>query len=116
MITCLSGWILAAVAFQIFLQPLGLTETSLTPLQQRMQWPLLTPIMVIVGLAQASTWPAAPHAFVGISVAVGIVFHAIAALTISRLKSFIVLMFVQMGFLTVAVICFVRWSQTPSGG
>lgn len=111
-----AGWVLVALAFQVFLQPLGLTETALTPIQQRMLWPLWAPVMVIVGLAQAATWPASPQAVVGISVAVGMVFHAFAALTISHFKAFIVLMLAQMGFLTIAVIYFVRWSQLPSGG
>src|SRR5215218_10227701 len=53
----LSVWLLAALALEVFLRPEGLTETSASPLEQRLWLPIYTPLMVILGLAQAATWP-----------------------------------------------------------
>src|SRR6187401_283957 len=74
-------WLLAALAFQIFLQPLGLTETDLTPIEERIRWPLYTPIMAVFGLAEAATWPRSPQALAGISALAAFVLHAVVALT-----------------------------------
>ena len=109
-------WLLAALAFQFFLHPMGLTETALTPIQQRISWPVYTPLMIVVGLAHAVTWPDFPQAWVGFAAAAFLVFHAILALTRARRSSFVALTSAQALLLTVAVIYFVRQSQLPSGG
>jgi hypothetical protein len=109
-------WLLTALAFQVFLQPEGLTVTDLTPIQQRIRWPFYTPVMAVVGLAQAFTWPAFPQASAGFAAAGGLVLHAMFALTRARRSSFIALTSAQALLLTVAVIYFVRQSQLPRGG
>ncbi len=109
-------WLLAALAFQFFLQPIGLTETALTPIQQRIRWPIYTPLMIVAGLAHAVTWSDFPQAWVGFAVAALLVLHAILALTRARRSSFVVLISTQALLLTFAVIYFVRLSELPSGG
>lgn len=84
-------WLLAALAFQIFLQPQGLTETHLTPIQQRISWPLYTPFMSVVGLAQAVTWPDFPKALAVFVAAVCFALHAILALACARRSWYIAL-------------------------
>lgn len=108
-------WLLAALAFQVFLRPLGLTETDLTPIQQRIRWPLYTPLMAVIGLAQAGTWPANPQAIAGIAAAAVFVLHAVSMLTRARPRSLIALAAAHALLLALAVIYYVRWSQLPSG-
>ena len=111
-----TGWLLAALAIQIFLEPEGLTVTHLTPIEQRISWPFYTPFMAVVGLAQAVTWPDFPQATAGLAAATCFVLHAIIALACGRRSSFIALTAAQALLLTIAVIYFVRQSQLPSGG
>ncbi len=109
-------WLLALLALQIFLQPEGATESSFTATQQRLLWLPYTPLMVVVGLAQAATWPGsfpnwAPWMVVGVLVG-----HALVALTRVRRSSFVVLIGVQVVLFGVAVFYFVRQAQLPTGG
>ena len=108
-------WLLAALAFQVFLRPLGLTETDLTPIQQRIRWPLYTPLMAVIGLAQAGTWPANPPALAGMAAAAVFVLHAILMLTRARPRSLIALAVAHALLLALAIIYYVRWPQLPSG-
>jgi hypothetical protein len=109
-------WLLVALAFQFVLPPDGLTETDLSPIQQRIRWPLYTPIMAAVGLAQAATWPDFPGSLaVTIATAVFVV-HAVAALTRSSRPAFVGLIFAQAVLLGIAVIYFIRHTQLPTTG
>jgi len=108
-------WLLAVLAIQVFLRPMGLTETALTPIQQRIRWPLYTPFMAVIGLAQAVTWPASPQALAGIAAVTIFALHALLMLTRTRRYSFVVLAVVQVLLLAVAVIYYVRWSELPTG-
>ena len=109
-------WLLAVLAFELFLQPEGLTETDLSPIQQRIRLPLYSPLMAVVGLAQSVTWPTFPSSSALDVSAACFVVHAIAALTRSRRGSVIALTCAQTLLLTVAVIYYVRQSQLPTGG
>jgi len=109
-------WLLAVLAFEVFLQPEGLTETDLTPFQQRIRLPLYTPLMAVLGLAQSVTWPAIPTPFDLCGAAACFGLHAIAALTRSRRSSLIAFTCVQALLLTASVVYYVRLCRLPSGG
>lgn len=109
-------WLLAALAFQVFLQPEGLTETSLAPMQQRIRWPLYTPLMAMVGLSYAVSWPDSPREDVGLAAGAGLVLHGILALACARRSRFIAFTLAQTLLLTVAVIYFIRQTQLPGDG
>ena len=111
----LAVWLLAAVAFEIFLRPEGLTETHLTPLQQRLLWPLYTPLLVFFGLAQAVSTPRdIPQSFFWVVVAL-LVAHAALTLSRNRPIVFAALIGVQALTLAVAVTCFIHFSRLPHG-
>ena len=112
----LAVWALSALAFQVFLQPMGLTETDLTPTEQRIRWPLYTPLMALVGLAQSFTWPASPGAFAGLGAFACFAVHAVVALSRTRCGSLAGLFCIQTLLLAVAVIYYVRHSHLPTGG
>jgi hypothetical protein len=107
-------WIVAAIAVQAWLQPDSLTETNLTPIQQRIRWPLLTPVFAVLGLAHAiggtrTAWPF-------ITVVACFVTLAILALCCSRRAAFSALMFIHAVVLAIAIAYFVQFSRLPSGG
>jgi hypothetical protein len=109
-------WILAAVAFEIFLAPEGSTVTDKSELHQRLTLPLWTPLLAAFGLAQAATWP---HSFPAWAVfAPGCYFcvQAVSCLVFSRRSVFASLCSLQVVMLTIAVVYFVRFSRLPSGG
>jgi uncharacterized membrane protein len=112
----LAVWALSGLAFQVFLQPMGLTETHLTPTEQRVRWPIYTPLMALVGLAQSFTWPASPGTSAGFAAFACFAVHAVVALTRTRWSSVAGLFCIQTLLLAVAVIYFVRHSQLPTGG
>jgi hypothetical protein len=109
-------WLLAAIAFQIFLHPQGTTETDLTLLEQRLAWAISTPLMVVIGLSQAVMWP---HQFTdglfGV-VVTGMLLHILVTFTSSRRLLFIGLTCIQILFLVTAVVYFFRYSNLPTGG
>ncbi len=108
--------LLAGLALQIFLQPVGLTESDLTPFQQHLVWIPYTPLMLVFGLAQAASWPNnVPHWAPWVALAV-FALHAIFGLTRTRRFSFAIAAGIQVLLLAVAVIYFVRQSLLPSGG
>lgn len=111
-----SVWVLVAVAFQVFLQPEGPTESSFSPLQQRLIWPLYTPLMAVIGLAQAATWPKHWPDWAPWVVVIGLAIHGVVTLTRSRRSTFLIFTGVQVLVLTVAVVYFVRQSYLPTGG
>jgi hypothetical protein len=111
-----STWILVALAFQILLRPEGPTETDFSPLQQRLLWPLYAPLMVVVGLVQAATGSARFPNWAPWLVVAGFAVHFIIALTRVRRSSFVALIAIQVPFLVIAVIYFVRQSYLPTGG
>ena len=109
-------WFLAAISFEIYLRPEGVTETDLSETQQRWIWLPYTPIFIAVGLAYA-TWPSDPNALLILLAFMGLAAHAILALIlVHRRSSFIALICVQVLLLTVGVIYFLRFSRLPSGG
>jgi hypothetical protein len=111
----LAVWLLAALAFEAFLRPQGFTETHLTPLQQRLQWPLATPLMVFFGLAQALTIPRdIPQSFFWLCVTVFLA-HAIMVLRCTQFPMFATLMGLQALTLAVGVAYFVHFSRLPDG-
>jgi hypothetical protein len=109
-------WLLAALAFQLVLQPDGLTETDLSPIQQRVRWPLYTPIMAAVGLAQAFTWPDFPGSTAFWVAVACFAVHAAVALTRSHYIAFIALSLAQAFLFVIAVIFFFRHTQLPTAG
>jgi hypothetical protein len=114
-LTYLGVWLLAALAFEVALQPEGLTETYLTPLQQRLQWPLYTPLMVFFGLSQALSTPRdVPQYLFWLFVAV-FLFHALLVLRRVRLPVFAALIGLQALTLAVGVAYFVHFSRLPDG-
>jgi len=115
LLTYFAVWFLAVLAFGVFLQPEGLTETDLTPFQQRIRLPLYTPLMAVAGLAQSVTWPTFPSSSALDAAAACFVLHAIVALTRSRRSSLIAFTCAQALLLTVAVVYYVRQSQLPTG-
>jgi cbb3-type cytochrome oxidase subunit 1 len=112
----LSVWFLAVLVCEVFLRPEGFSETSLTPFQQRIRWPLYAPLMAVVGLAQSVTWPTFPGALAITVAAVCLILQAIVSLTRSRSRSLVALTCVQALLLTVAVVYLVRLSKLPTGG
>ena len=53
----LAIWLFAALAIQVFLPPEGHAATDLTPFQQRIRWLFGIPLIAMLGLARALTWP-----------------------------------------------------------
>ena len=111
-----SVWLLAVLTIQIFLPPEGPSETDRTAIQQRLLWPLYTPLMVVVGLARAATWPSRFPDWLPWAVVTGLAFHFIVAATRSRRSSFVAVTCFQVLVLAVGVIYFVRQSFLPKGG
>jgi len=111
-----SVWLFAALAFQIFLRPEGPTESDLSPIQQRLLWPLYAPLMVVVGLVHAVTGSSRFPDWAPWAVVAGFVVHFIIALTRVRRSSFVAFISIQVLFLAIAVIYFVRQSYLPTGG
>jgi len=111
-----SVWLLAVLTIQIFLPPEGPSETDRPAIQQRFLWPLYTPLMVVVGLAQAATWPGRFPDWVGWTILSGLAVHFIVAATRSRRSSFVAVTCFQVLVLAVGVISFVRQSYLPTGG
>lgn len=111
----LAIWFVTALAFEIFLQPEGLTETDLTPFQQRIRMPIYVPLMTVVGLAQSVTWPTFPGTSALDVAAACLALHAVVALSLAHRGSFLALATVQALLLTVAIVYFVRQSHLPSG-
>jgi len=111
-----SSWLLVAVAFQPFLQPEGPTESALSPTQQRLLWPLYTPLMVVVGLVQVVTGPGHFPGWAPWVVVAGLAVHFIMAMTRARRLSFAAFTGIQILVLAVGVLYFVRQSHLPSGG
>ena len=108
-------WIFSIIALQIFLKIEGSTETHLSPTQQRISWVFQSPLMIVMGITRALTWPGEPTV-PDLFIAVGLVVHAIMMLACARRSSFIALTCVQAVLLTVGAIYFVRLSRLPSGG
>ena len=109
-------WVLAALAFQLFLRPEGLTETNLPEVQQRLSWPFYTPFMVTIGLAEVFTWPQTFNTVALLGSAVCLLVHAVITFTRVYARSFLVMICIQVVLLGIAVFYFVRFSQLPSGG
>ena len=115
-------WLIAAIAIQIFLKPEGLTETDLSPFQQRIRWPIYTPLMIALGLGRVITLPLLPllHwsnemltfwiAFVGLAV-IGII-----TLTRRSRQVFVVMLCVNAVLLAISVFFFLQIAAIPSGG
>ncbi|CAN5724215.1 hypothetical protein BH11VER1_BH11VER1_21350 [soil metagenome] len=112
----LAIWLLAAMAFQFFLPPEGATVTELTPFQQRIRWPLYTPIYLLVGLAQSFAWPERISSWAGVAATLCFLFHAVLTLTLSRRFAFLIMCGLQVVLVVVSVVYFIRFSQLPSGG
>lgn len=108
-------WLLAVIAFEIWLTPEGMTETHLTEAQQRIQWPLYTPLMVVVGIVEPFS-PSGDLTSNGGWIAVVFLVHAVVMLTSKRLPVFAGLACVQLALLAIGVVNFIRLSQLPSGG
>jgi len=53
----LAIWLFAALVIQVFLPPEGIVATDLTPFQQRIRWLFGIPLIAMLGLARALTWP-----------------------------------------------------------
>jgi hypothetical protein len=115
LVTYLAIWLVAALAFEILLQPEGLTETDLTPFQQRIRMPVYVPLMAVIGLAQSVTWPTFPDSSALDVAAACLVLHAVVALSLARRGSFLALATIQTLLLTIAVIYFIHHSHLPSG-
>jgi hypothetical protein len=109
-------WLLVTLAFQIFLQPEGPAESDFSPLQQRLLWPIYTPLMVVVGLIQAATGSTLFPDWVPWTIVAGFAVHFLITLTRTRRFTFAAFICIQVLFMTVAVIYFVRQSYTPTGG
>ena len=115
-------WLIAAIAIQIFLKPEGLTETDLSPFQQRIRWPIYTPLMIALGLGRVITLPLLPllHwsnemltfwiAFVGLAV-IGII-----TLTRRSRQVFVDMLCVNAVLLAISVFFFLQIAAIPSGG
>ncbi len=108
-------WLLAVLAFEGFLRPEGLTETHLSPLQQRLQWPLYTPLMVFFGLGQALSTPSDTPQFYFWICLILFLAHAALSLTRTHLASFSILIGVQTATIAVAVSYFIHFSRLPTG-
>ena len=111
----LTVWVIGSLAFQAFLRPDGLTETDLSEAQQRLRWPLYTPIMVVFGLAQSATWPAFPGSMAMAVAVIVLLLLAVVVLACARPRAFAALLGVHSLTLAVAVVYFVRYSRLPSG-
>jgi hypothetical protein len=116
-------WLLTAVAFEVFMQPDGMTETDLTSTQQRIRWPLYTPLMALLGLARAFTWPWHPlyhsppdSALVPAFLASIGFLLALGCLTITRrhLWSLVTMLCFHAAILSVSVIFYLRMTAELS--
>jgi hypothetical protein len=115
----LAVWLLAALALEVFLQPLGLTETDATPLEQRLWWPLYTPLMVFLGLAmflQVLPWPSGMAGGAALVALIYFAAQAYFALTPRRPAVVLGLSCLQALALSAGVLYWVRYSQLPTGG
>ena len=113
----LAVWLLAVLAIEVFLIPDSPTESHLTPLEQRLIWPLYTPLMVLVGLEQAVAWAGGEFEMVRFAViAVSLAAQGIIALAISRRDWFFACTLLQVALLSVGVVYFIHLSRLPSGG
>lgn len=121
----LAVWILAAVAFEVLLKPEGLTETDLTEFQQRLRWPLHTPLMVLLGIWQAIGWSITSFGAVRGDFAAACVglagflwLLAVAALVLkrNRLPTFASMLVVHAVTVGIGVFFFLQLAREPSGG
>lgn len=110
-----STWLLAVVAIQLILKPQGVTETALSATQQRIRWFLWTPISIVVGLAQAITWPKELSAWAVVTSAICLLVIAVVALVQDRAKIFFVAMILQIIVIIVSVIYLKRLDSLPRG-
>ena len=110
-------WSLAILAFEIFLMPEGLTETDLSAFQQRVSWPLYTPVMASLGLARALVSPwyksyhtlNSPFIFAGFLIAAGCFLVISISIFLCRNWRYLVLLVSLHGMaLTFAVVYYMR--------
>jgi hypothetical protein len=106
----LAVWILAVLAFELFLRVEGRTENFLSPAEQRLRWPLFTPVMVIFGVMHSvSSRGEMSQAFFWL---VGALFlaHAILTLRCTRPNVFAVLIGLQAVTVAFGVAHFIHFS------
>ena len=110
-------WMVAVLAFEIGLEPEGLTETTLTPLQQRLELLIYAPVMVLAGLAEAIS-ASAPDEFAQLFFwffAGVFLVHAIGVL-FAPSRLFVYLIGLQLLALAAGVACFINFSRASQGG
>lgn len=110
-----STWLLAVVAIQIILKPQGVTETALSATQQRISWIFCSPVSILIGLAQAFTWPEEVAGWAVVTAAICILIIAVVALAQDRTRIFLVTMILQIIVIMVSVIYLKRLDSLPGG-
>jgi hypothetical protein len=111
-------WLLAGLAFWVFVGPDGPTETNLTQFQQLVRLPLELPLIAWLGLARASAsiWPQypvigpAPFARSAVGLASVACFITVAVLTLTRrrLHPLVAMLCLHAAILSVSLIFYVR--------
>ncbi len=109
-------WLLAGVAFEVFLQPEGLTETAETETHQRLMWPLVAPLMVAIGLAEDTDWSAFPTGGAMLASVGCLGLQALCTLLCKNWRLLLVAGFVQTLLLASGVVGLIHLSGLPSGG
>lgn len=112
----LSLWALVALAFQLFLQPESAGASTASPLQQRIAWVHLTPVMAVLGLQQLLASLGHFPGWVSLVIAGAFLLLAILTLTRVRRAPFITLILLQALLLAAAAVSFIRHPYPPGGG
>jgi len=109
-------WVVAVAAFFFVLFPEPPAGTSDSPLQQALQLPVATPLMIALGLAHTfgrSDFPSQTALWVTVS---ALLVHGCVLLSRTRLAPLIALLALQLLFFGIAVAGCLQLSNLPSGG
>ena len=111
----LGVWLLAVLTLELFLEPEARTQSELSPLEQRLIWPLWTPLMVLFGLGHAFSLPRSiPESF-SLTVFAAFIVHAVLTLRAKRPFFFAALIGLQLIVLLGAMASFIHLSRLPDG-
>ena len=122
-IAYVSIWLLAVLAYQVFVGPDSPTETDLSPLQQFIRLPLYLPLMATLGLARALELPLHRtieqssdfSTFVAFLVSVA-TFATVGTFTLkcSRNRAFVPMLFIHAAIVTIGLIFYIYLTRELS--
>lgn len=109
-------WLLAVIAFQIFLRPEGPTETDVSAFEQRLWLPFYTPVIVFIGFTRAVAGISHSGAWSIVISLVCLIGVGITTLTQSRCRPFMLMVGIHSVLLVIGVLYAIRVSRLPGDG